>query len=85
MRSYIQVRDQGCDLGIVDFPIYSRPTVHHLNPITEEQIHNRDRELLDPENLGLFSPDTHNAIHYSDESQLPREFVERYEGDTKDW
>jgi hypothetical protein len=87
IRHQIIVRDRGCDLAVSDFPIPNRgrPTIHHLNPITEEDLYDRSPSLLDPENLVLVSHDTHMAIHYGDEKLLPRLWVERSPGDTKDW
>lgn len=85
VRQAIIYRDNGCDLGIDDFEIHSRATIHHLNPITEDHIINRSPLLLDPENLITTTHNTHNAIHYGDRRLLPQPLVERYEGDTKDW
>ena len=85
IRSYIQVRDLGCDLGVPGFEIHDRPTVHHLEPITEADVRERRPCLLDPENLILTTHDTHNAIHYGDETLLPKVWVERTPGDTKEW
>lgn len=82
IRNHIIFRDQGCDLGIEDFPILRSPAIHHINPITVEDVMNRSPRLLDPENLITASHHTHNAIHYGDERQLPRPFVERRPGDT---
>lgn len=82
IRHFINVRDNGCDLGVPGFEITYRPTIHHLNPVTQDHIINRDRSLLDPENLITTCHETHNAIHYGDENLLPRPFVERYPGDT---
>lgn len=85
VRRNIVIRDNGCDLGVSGYDIYDRPVVHHLNPITERDIEQRSYALFDPENLITVSHDTHNAIHYGDEKQLPRPFVERRPGDTKEW
>lgn len=87
IRHYVIDRDHSCDLGVRDFPIqhHGRPTIHHLNPITEEDILNRSPALLDLENLVLVSHDTHMAIHYGDEKLLPKLWVERTPGDTRDW
>lgn len=85
VRRFIVVRDDGCDLGLSDFPISRRPEVHHMNPITEADLENRSRALFDPENLITVSHNTHNGIHYGDERQLPRPLIERMPGDTKEW
>lgn len=88
LRRQMIVRDNGCDLGVLDHPIppNGRPTIHHLNPLTPDDIINNRYALWDPENLITCSHDTHNAIHYGDASQLPTAaFVERYEGDHYEW
>lgn len=84
-RQAIVLRDNGCDLGVLGFDIPQRPVVHHLNPLTERQVEERDYALFDPENLITVSHDTHNAIHYGDERHLPRPFIVRRPGDTKEW
>jgi hypothetical protein len=84
-RHEIIVRDNGCDLGIEGYEIHKGLYIHHLNPITVEQIEAGDSCLLDPDNLITVALRTHNAIHYGDESLLPRPMVERRPGDTKLW
>lgn len=84
-RDIVIVRDGGCDLGIPGYDIPERGVVHHINPLTVQQIMENSPALTDLNNLILCTHDTHNAIHYGDESLLPREFIPRYEGDTKDW
>lgn len=85
LRHFIIARDEGCDLGWPEFPIYSKLVIHHINPLTTEQMINDDFAKRDPENLITTTHRTHNAIHYGDESQLPRVFVERTPGDTTLW
>lgn len=85
IRNEIIVRDNGCDLGVPGYEIHRTLYVHHLNPITPEQIKNGDPAMLDPENLITVALNTHNAIHYGDESLLPQPPVERRPGDTKLW
>lgn len=85
IRDEVIVRDHGRDLGHPDYPIMGLITVHHINPVTAPQIMNGDPAILDPENLICVSHNTHNAIHYGDENQLPRDFVERKPGDTTLW
>ena len=70
IRNYVIVRDNGCDLGIEGYDIYSHIIVHHINPITVEDIRMSSDYLLDPEFLICTSLNTHNAIHYGDESLL---------------
>lgn len=78
-------RDLGCDLGVSGYEIHDRVYVHHMNPMTIEMIERRHEDILNPDNLISTSHRTHNAIHYGDESQLPRVFVERSAGDTSPW
>lgn len=85
IRREVIIRDDGCDLGIPGFEIFDRPYIHHINPMTVGDIVNGDPSILDPEFLITVSLRTHNAIHYGDESQLPRPFVERTPGDTTLW
>lgn len=84
VRRDIILRDNGCDLGIEDFPL-DRALIHHMNPITAKQIENRDTIIFDKEFLITVSHNTHNAIHYSDDSLLPRPIVERQPDDTLLW
>lgn len=85
LRNYVIDRDDGCDLGVEGHEIHSKLMIHHMNPISVEQIVNGDPEVFDPEYLITTTHRTHNAIHYGDESQLPRPLVERRPGDTKLW
>lgn len=84
-RDAIIVRDEGCDLGLEGYEIHDRIYIHHINPITLEQLEAGDPCLLDPDNLITVTHRTHNAIHYGDERLLPRPLVERKPGDTKLW
>ena len=86
IRNQVIIRDNGCDLGVEGYEIADRIYVHHINPITEEDILDRSPALFDPENLICVSFNTHQAIHYGDESLLPIiSFNERTPGDTKLW
>lgn len=85
MRSYVRARDLGMDLGTLDIPIRGNPVIHHMNPITIEDVLEGTDNLLDPEFLICTSHRTHNAIHYGNKDQLPRVFVERRPGDTFAW
>lgn len=84
VRRDIILRDNGCDLGIEDFPL-DRALIHHMNPITAKQIEDRDPIIFDKEFLITVSHNTHNAIHYSDDSLLPHPIVERQPDDTLLW
>jgi hypothetical protein len=85
IRNHIIVRDNGCDLGVEDYEIHDRIYIHHMNPMTVNDIVDDDPSILDPEFLIAVTHRTHNAIHYGDESLLPRQLVERRPGDTKLW
>lgn len=85
VRDEVIIRDNGCDLGIEGYEIFDRIYIHHMNPITLEQIEDRDMSILDPEFLICVSFDTHNAIHFGDESLLPKLPIERKPGDTTLW
>ena len=86
IRNYVITRDNGCDLGIQDRKIIdSVILVHHMNPITKEDIINKNEILLDPEYLITTIKPTHNAIHYGDESLLNEDLVIRSKNDTCPW
>ena len=85
VRDHVIVRDNGCDLGIEGYEIYDRPIIHHMNPMTVQNVVEGDYSNLDPEFLIATTHNTHNAIHYGTESLLPRAPVARRAGDTKLW
>lgn len=85
IRSKIIIRDRGCDLGIEGREIHRNLLIHHMNPITKDDLIHRSDYLLNPEYLITTSLGTHNAIHYGDESKLMIMPVERIAGDTKLW
>ena len=85
IRDHVIVRDNGCDLGIEGRGIHSRILVHHMNPITKEDILSRSEYLLNPEYLICTIKSTHDAIHYGDESLLIATPVERRKNDTCPW
>ena len=85
IRDKIIIRDNGCDLGIKDRKITGRIIVHHMNPITKEDILRRSDFLLNPDYLICTVKNTHDAIHYGDDSLLINEFVERSRNDTCPW
>lgn len=100
-RDSIIVRDNGCDMGLDDYPITdyvrkidsnsqivykSKIIVHHINPLTKEDILSHSSSLFDPENVICVSDRTHKAIHYGDlNSAKPKIFVERTPFDTCPW
>ena len=86
IRNYVITRDNGCDLGIPDRKIVdSVILVHHMNPITKEDIINKNKILLDPEYLITTIKPTHDAIHYGDESLLAEDLIIRSKNDTCPW
>lgn len=85
VRHEVIVRDEGCDLGVEGYEIHDQVLIHHMNPIEVQDIRNSDDIILDPNFLITTSHRTHNAIHYGDESQLPRPFTPRRAGDTTLW
>jgi len=85
IRHSIIARDLGCDLGIEGYEIHDRLYIHHLNPMSIDDVRQGDNSILDPEFLITTTHSTHNAIHYGDENHLPRELVVRRSGDTKLW
>lgn len=84
-RDFVILRDEGCDLGVPGYEIHARLMVHHMNPILPKDLEHGESWILDPEYLITTTHRTHNAIHYGDDSLLPRAPVERRSGDTKLW
>ena len=84
-RRDIIIRDNGCDLGCDGYEIAGKIIVHHINPITLKDIEQRNPMILDPENVISTIHNTHNAIHYGDESLLMTEPIVRTKNDTCPW
>ena len=85
IRDVVIIRDEGCDLGVPGYEIAGKIMIHHIVPITLDDIINMSPMVLDPENLICCSHTTHNAIHYGDEQSLAFMFNERKPNDTKLW
>lgn len=85
IRNKVILRDDGCDLGIPDRPISGRIIIHHIEPITIDDILNRTSRLLDMDNLICTSKNTHDAIHYGDSGILVMEPIVRAKNDTCPW
>lgn len=85
VRRQVILRDNGCDLGIEGFEIHHGLLIHHMNPMTIDDIRHGDPKVLDPEYLITTTHQTHNAIHYGDVSLLPRRVIQRRPGDTDLW
>ena len=85
IRRDIILRDNGCDLAVEGYDIQDIIIVHHMNPISVEDLIDFSEDVINPEYLICVSHDTHNAIHYGDKSLLTREPIERKPGDTCPW
>lgn len=85
VRQEVIARDYGLDLAMPGHEIYNKVIIHHMNPLTVEDIDERNPDILDPELLITVSHETHNAIHYGDVDRLSRPPVERRPGDTRPW
>ncbi len=84
-RRDIILRDNGCDLGTDGYEIIGKILIHHIEPITVRDIERRDSKLFDTENVISVSLNTHNAIHYGDESLLITTPITRTKFDTCPW
>lgn len=85
VRDTVIIRDNGCDLGLQDREIRGRILIHHMNPISKEDILRRSDTILNPEYLICTTKNTHNAIHYGDISLLMSDPIERKPNDTCPW
>lgn len=85
LRNYVIARDLGRDLGVEGYDLQGGVIVHHINPITMDDIINCSSLVLDPENLITTCLRTHNAIHYGDASQVVNIYVPRKPNDTCPW
>lgn len=85
VRNEVIVRDNGCDLGIEGREIHTKILVHHMNPISKEDILERSDILLNPEYLITTVKRTHDAIHYGDADTLIKDPIERSANDTCPW
>ena len=85
VRNAVIIRDEGRDMGAEGYEIQGRIVIHHMNPISIEDAEKDSDFIYDPEFLICVSPITHNAIHYGDESLLPKVPVERFPNDMCPW
>lgn len=85
IRDIVILRDNGCDLGVEGYEIRGRILIHHMNPITDYDIQNNSKILLDTEYLICVTHSTHNAIHYGDESLICTGPINRHKNDTCPW
>ena len=84
-RDRIIIRDNGCDLACKGFELQSRIIIHHIDPITVEDILNKHPKVFDPENVVSTSHNTHLAIHYGDKNLISIAPINRYKNDTCPW
>lgn len=85
IRQYVIARDNGCDLGVDGYYIADKLYIHHMNPMSSEDLRHSSGANLDPEFLITVTHRTHNAIHYGSINTLPRLTPERRPGDTVPW
>lgn len=85
IRDQVILRDNGCDLGIEGREIYDKILIHHMNPISKQDILERSDLLLNPMYLISVTKRTHDAIHYSDDSILMKDPITRSKNDTCPW
>lgn len=85
VRQEVIIRDNGYDLGHKDYPINGLIIVHHMNPLTIDDILERNPDIFNPEYLISTAKLTHDAVHFGDASLLPKPPVERFKWDTCPW
>lgn len=85
VRKTIIIRDNGFDMACKGVEIIGNPIIHHINPVTVDDVINRSPKLFDLNNLILVSKETHNLIHYGVAHPEEEQPVERTPGDTKLW
>lgn len=84
IRNFIIERDNGCNMGLEDYPIFDKILIHHMNPLTQNDIIKSTDFLLNPNYLICVDLQTHNIIHYGFEYKRET-MIERKPGDTKLW
>lgn len=84
-RNTIIVRDNGCEMGLSEYPIFGEIYIHHIRPLTVDDLVNRSGFLMDPENVICVSFDLHNRIHYGSLSEAFTQPIERSKNDTCPW
>lgn len=84
-RNEVIIRDNGCDLGMDGYPIHDMIIIHHINPLSVDDVYNNSPVIYDMNNVICVSPRTHRAIHYGDASLLPQDPIIRRPGDTCEW
>lgn len=85
IRDIIILRDNGCDLGVEGYEIRDKVLIHHMNPISVDDIKNASEYLMNPRYLITVSFNTHQAIHYGTQLNLLTNPIERRPNDTSPW
>lgn len=85
LRPKIITRDNACDMAMENHDIFDRIIVHHMNPISLEDIEDDNDDIFDPEFLICVSSNTHNAIHFGDNRKLAKPIIQRRPNDTCPW
>lgn len=85
VRNFVLARDEACDLGIEGLDIRYMPLIHHMNPIQPKDLEEFNPDILEPEFLITTTKNTHNAIHFGDQSRLTPRVVERRPNDQAPW
>lgn len=85
VRNVVILRDNGCDLGIPGYEVHVNILIHHVNPVSVEDIVNHEEWIFDPEFLITTCYRTHNALHFGSDDPYPKTVVERSKGDTQLW
>ena len=85
IRDIVIIRDNGCDLAVEGRDIYDKIIIHHMNPISVDDIKHGTANLMDPRYLITTTMNTHNAIHYGFEHDLVKDPVKRRPNDTSPW
>lgn len=82
VRNVVIIRDNNCDLGVPGYEIHKDVHIHHMNPVSVDDLYDGNPDILDPEFLISTTLLTHNAIHYGRANAAPPSFTERRPGDT---
>lgn len=85
VRQYVILRDEGCDLGIIGYEIHVNILIHHINPMTVDDILKQKAWILDPEFLITTTHITHNNIHFGAGNSYPKTVINRTLKDTRLW
>lgn len=85
VRDHVIVRDNGCNLGVFGHEVHVDLLVHHMNPVSVDDILGHEAWILNPDFLITTNHSTHNAIHYGTNELLPDIVTERSPRDTSLW